>query len=235
MKVTVITTVYNRVAEFAETVQSVLQFARPDLEYIVIDGGSTDGTVELIRTHSNQLKHWLSEPDRGIYDAMNKGWALADPESRVLFLGAGDRLLALPNDSELGQNSDVVLYGNVQLDRGHVFHARAGIWLKLFNSLHHQALLIPKQLHPEPPFDLLYPLYADFDFNQRLCLQGVSFRFEPGLLSYAAPDGLTRNLLLDELAKIIRKNYGPVWSGLSILGFSLVRVVPILRALRPIR
>lgn len=234
MKVTVITTVINRASGLTETMQSVLQHSRPGLDYIVIDGGSTDGSVEIIKSNSAFLKHWVSEKDDGIYDAMNKGWALADPDSRILFIGAGDRLLALPKNSVRDDNPGDILFGNVQLDRGQVFHARNGVWLKLFNSLHHQALLIPKRLHPEPPFDLSFPLYADFDFNQRLSRQGAIFRFESGLLAYAAPDGLTRDLDLNELVKIIRKNYGPVWSSLSMLGFFMARWLPFFRALRPI-
>ena len=234
MKVTIITTVYNRVVDLDKTIQSVLQFARPGLDYIVIDGGSTDGSVELVRAHSSRLAYWLSEPDRGVYDAMNKGWAAADPDSRVMFLGAGDLLLSLPDDPVSDEGTRAVLYGNVHLDQGRVFHARPGFRLKLYNSLHHQALMIPKRLHPEPPFDLSYPLYADFDFNQRLSRQGAVFRFEPGLLAYAAPDGLTRDLDLNELVRIIRKNYGPIWSSLSLLGFFMARMLPFFRVLRPI-
>ena len=235
MKITVITAVYNRVSDLDETMQSVLSLVRHDLDYIVIDGGSTDGSTEIISAYADQLKHWQSEPDDGVYDAMNKGWALADPGSRVLFLGAGDRLLALPEESELDQNSSEVFYGDVQLDRGRVFHARTGVWLKLFNSLHHQALLVPKRLHLEPPFDLNYPRYADFDFNQRLCKQGAVFRFLPDLSTYAAAGGITNDMHLDELGRIIRKNYGIAWSTLSKAGFLLARLFPFFDRFRPIQ
>lgn len=235
MKVTVVTTVINRASELEVTMQSVLQHSRPGLDYIVIDGGSTDGSVEIIKKNAASLKQWVSEKDDGIYDAMNKAWSLADPESSILFIGAGDRLLALPENSAHDNDSDDILFGNVQLDRGQMFHARTGVWLKLFNSLHHQALLIPKRLHPDPPFDLSFPLYADFDFNQRLKLQDAEFRYCPGLSAYAAPGGVTENIELNELSQIIRKNYGLVWCGLSVMGFSLARFLPFLKRLRPIR
>ena len=126
MKVTIITTVYNRVVDLDKTIQSVLQFARPGLDYIVIDGGSTDGSVELIRAHSGRLVHWHSEPDDGVYDAMNKGWAAADPDSRVIFLGAGDLLLSLPDDPVSNKVSlqycmamfILIMRGFSMLDRG---------------------------------------------------------------------------------------------------------------------
>jgi glycosyltransferase involved in cell wall biosynthesis len=235
MKVTIITTVLNQADALSVTMQSVLEQARPNLDYIVIDGGSVDGTIDVIQAQADRLKYWLSEPDTGIYEAMNKGWTLADADSWLLFLGAGDKLITLPDGNRSGEDLFETLFGNVQLDDGQVFHAHSGFRLKLYNSLHHQGLLIPKYLHPEPPFDLSYPLYADFDFNQRLSKQGVAFRFEPKLSAYAAPGGLTKVLQLPELTKIIRKNYGPFWSVCSMLGFSLARLLPFVRMLRPIR
>lgn len=234
MKVTVITTVYNRVEGLAETMKSVLYFARPGFDYIVIDGGSTDGSVDVIREQAYRLKHWMSEPDEGIYHAMNKGWALADPDSRLIFVGAGDRLISLPELGEPDIDSDEILYGDVELDSGRVFYAHTGIRLRLYNSIHHQAILIPKRLHFEPPFDLNYPHYADFDFNQRLFLKGAKFRYDPGFRSYAAPGGVTSEMQLDELRTIIHKNFGSFWSLLSLVGFSIVRVVPFLKVFRPI-
>jgi glycosyltransferase involved in cell wall biosynthesis len=215
--------------------QSVFQHSRHDLDYIVIDGGSTDGTVDLIRHHTHRFKCWLSEEDDGVYDAMNKGWALADPESWILFLGAGDRLIGLPWESPIEESYQEVLFGHVLLDNDRVFLSRSGFRLNLYNSLHHQSLLIPKCLHPEPPFDLSYPLYADFDFNQRLKKAGVRFRFEPKLLAYAAPYGMSQKLQLAELQRIIHKNYGPLWSRLSVMGFTLAHVLPPFRILSPIR
>jgi glycosyltransferase involved in cell wall biosynthesis len=235
MKITVITAVYNRVDDLEKTMQSVLQLSRPGLDYIVIDGGSTDGTVEVILKYADKLKHWLSEPDKSVYHAMNKGWALAEPDSRVIFVGAGDRLFALPEAREGDSDTLEIFFGNVQLDQNRVFHARAGIMLRLFNTLHHQALLIPKRLHPDPPFDMSYPLYSDFDFNQRLYRQGAVFRFSPDLTAYAAPGGLTDEMTLDELQKIIRKNYGPFWSALSSAGFTLAKYFPFLGRCQPIK
>ena len=235
MKVTVITTVLNRADALAVTMQSVLKQARPNLDYIVIDGGSVDGTIDVIQTQASRLKYWLSEPDTCVYDAMNKGWALADPDSWVLFLGAGDKLLALPDGNRSDEGRLEVLYGNVRLDEGRVFHARSGFRLRLYNSLHHQALLIPKRIHPEPPFDTIYGLYADFDFNQRLYKNNVKFLFEPALQSYAASNGLTEHLQVKELTQIVRKNFGFFWCGLSLAGFTLARCLPFFRRFRPIK
>jgi glycosyltransferase involved in cell wall biosynthesis len=234
MKVTVITVVLNRAADLDVTIRSVIALKRNALDYIIIDGGSTDGTVDVIRSYADQLKYWRSEPDDGIYDAMNKGWALASLDSRLLFLGAGDRLISLPDDNQAGFCQRDVLFGDVKLDGGQVFHPCTGLRLRLYNTLHHQALLVPKILHPAPPFDLAFPRYADFDLNQRLSRLGVRLRYAKGLSAYAAPDGLTGDLHLTELTSVVLKNYGPFWSGLSRAGFTLAKKLPLLRVFRPI-
>lgn len=79
MKISVITVCYNSAVQIGRTIDSVLAQSHPDLEYVIIDGGSTDGTVEIVRGHAerDQRIRWVSEPDHGISDAMNKGVRLA--------------------------------------------------------------------------------------------------------------------------------------------------------------
>ena len=69
----IITITYNAVRLVEQTLLNVLSQSYPNIEYIVIDGGSTDGTVDIIRRYESGLAYWVSEPDKGIYDAMNKG------------------------------------------------------------------------------------------------------------------------------------------------------------------
>ncbi|WP_130433479.1 glycosyltransferase family 2 protein [Rivibacter subsaxonicus] len=89
MRITVITVAYNSAATIADTLASVASQSHPDIEHIVIDGGSRDGTVELVRARGGRVARFVSEPDRGIYDAMNKGLALATGEL-VGFLNSDD-------------------------------------------------------------------------------------------------------------------------------------------------
>lgn len=77
MKVSIITVSYQSVHTIEETIQSVIQQTYPDIEYLVIDGGSNDGTVSILKKYEKHITHWVSEPDKGMYDAMNKGLSIA--------------------------------------------------------------------------------------------------------------------------------------------------------------
>ena len=74
LKISIVTPSFNQAAYLEETIDSVLSQRDPNLEYVVIDGGSTDGSVDIIRRHAARLAHWVSEPDKGQYDAINKGF-----------------------------------------------------------------------------------------------------------------------------------------------------------------
>lgn len=91
-KISIVTVTYNCKATVEKTIQNVLKQTYPNLEYIVIDGGSTDGTKEIIERYADRLAHFVSEPDKGIYDAMNKGIQAATGEW-ILFRNAGDFFL----------------------------------------------------------------------------------------------------------------------------------------------
>ena len=89
MKVSVITVCYNAIRGIEKTIQSVISQSHDDIEYIVIDGGSTDGTLDVIQKYREKITYFVSEPDGGIYDAMNKGVRVANGEW-INFLNAGD-------------------------------------------------------------------------------------------------------------------------------------------------
>ena len=80
MKISIVTVVFNAAATLEQTILSIHGQQYPEIEHIVIDGGSDDGSVEIIRKHQDKLAHWTSEPDDGLYDAMNKGIARATGE-----------------------------------------------------------------------------------------------------------------------------------------------------------
>lgn len=176
-------------------------------EYILVDGGSQDGTHELIAEYSDVISKWVSEKDQGIYDAMNKGWLMADPDSFIIYLGAGDKILSLPSVAEFEKNT--IIYGDAIMEGRKPLKGKVNRRLTLGNTLHHQSLLVPKSLHPGPPFDCTYKTYADFDFNQRLLKNGAPFKYSNNLKGYAAAGGVSSEVLnIAEMSSIVLKNFG---------------------------
>ena len=112
--VTVITVCYNAVSLIEKTIRSVLAQQYEHIEYVVVDGSSTDGTIEIIRKYEAHISHWITEQDEGIYDAMNKGVAMATGEW-CIFLNAGDTFAAddvLNRVFQVPREADVI-YGDV--------------------------------------------------------------------------------------------------------------------------
>lgn len=232
-RISVVTVVKNDAAHLEETILSVIeQKATSLIDYIVIDGGSTDDTTDIIKKYADHISYWVSEPDAGIYDAMNKGWSAAENGSFILYLGAGDRIISLPETMNRYGRNDVV-YGSVRMGEACVFTARINFHLKLYNSLHHQALLVNKALHPAPPFNCRHRVYADFDFNQRLKKSGANFVFSPDFIGYAHPGGVSDRHCFAESLRIVSNNYGILWAALAFLGYYAMKIFPILKRLRP--
>lgn len=172
-KITVITVVYNDRDGFSRTAHSVLEQAGADWEWVVIDGGSTDGTRELVMAHADRTSFWCSERDGGIYDAMNKGLARANGEF-VVFMNAGDRFAgpdSLKRVAEAirraGPGAGMVLgaarfeltpdYSYVQAPRPldpYVLHSL---------PTSHQAMYFRTELHRRAPFDTRVRIAADYD------------------------------------------------------------------------
>jgi glycosyltransferase involved in cell wall biosynthesis len=103
-KLSIITINYNNLEGLKRTVESVINQTWQEFEYIVIDGGSTDGSAEYIKSHSDKIDYWVSEPDKGIFNAMNKGVVKATGEY-LLFLNSGDYL----NDSSILDKNHIYL------------------------------------------------------------------------------------------------------------------------------
>ena len=172
-RLTVITIVYNNVRDIERTMLSVLNQTYKNLEYIIIDGKSTDGTLQVIQKYQNQLALLVSEADQGIYDAMNKGLVLATGDY-VLFMNSGDEIYS-PETVERVFASEPgadIYYGETEMynqqweslgRRRHKAPERLS-WrsFQLGMSVSHQAIYIRRAL--TGPFDTRYQLSSDIDW-----------------------------------------------------------------------
>lgn len=116
-KISVITVVYNGELLIKKTIQSVLNQTYDNVEYLIIDGESKDKTIEIVQEYKEQITNWISEPDKGLYDAMNKGLKMATGDF-VLFMNAGDAFYSekvLENAFAKYDAETDVLYGEVMM------------------------------------------------------------------------------------------------------------------------
>lgn len=177
--ITIITATFNAATHLPATIKSIRELVYDNVEWIIIDGGSTDGTVDLIRRNADVVGRWISEPDHGIYDAWNKGISLARGDW-IAFLGAGDAYLP----HALGEYVDIInrnIGAQVELVTSKVrFVAADGAVLRVWGSafewpifrkhmniahvgaLHHRSLFEKYGL-----FDTHYVSSADYEFLMR--------------------------------------------------------------------
>ncbi len=169
----VITIVYNNARDIERTMLSVLGQSYPRIEYIVIDGASTDGTLDIINRYKARIAQLVSEPDGGIYDAMNKGLALATGDY-VLFMNSGDEIYSEDTVEKVFacEPGADVYYGETEMfdDNWHSLGQRRHkapehLDYKSFRfgmAVSHQAIYIKRSL--VRPFNLQYKLSADIDW-----------------------------------------------------------------------
>ena len=178
-----------------EALASVWAQQGADCEAVVIDGASTDGTREWLEAQRTQLGLLVSEPDRGVYDAMNKGIAAARGDW-VLFLGADDRLVGA---EVLAGTADVlrrtgagVVVGEAAYDDGRLYRLGDARTAVRRNFMHHQAAFYRRALFTQHgDFQTGLQIMADYEFNLRLLKAGVRFRPVPLRIAACASGGLS--------------------------------------------
>lgn len=178
--VSIITITYNAERFLERTIQSIIAQQATDYEYIVIDGASKDGTLNLIEQYKDHITTWISEPDRGLYDAMNKGLHQATGEY-VWFMNAGDELY---NSQTLAQ-----LLGHIQTTRADVYYSDA-LFVRDDNGQHSgSAVGLRSQVTPHTlPHQLTW---RDMAFGMKVCHQAFVAK------RAIAPDYLIDNLSAD--------------------------------------
>lgn len=181
-KLSVVTVCYNVVDDIEKTILSVLnQTCYKDIQFIIIDGGSTDGTLEIINNYKDKIDLIISEPDKGIYDAMNKGINNANGEY-INFMNAGDTYHSLNIIEQLIPylGSEDVIYGKSFHYNNDLSFIRIPCPLEKieeYNPFDHQATFIKTSVAKNQPYNLEYKNSADFDQLYQLYKQNKTFKY----------------------------------------------------------
>ena len=172
-KISIITVVFNSKNYIEDTIKNILSQTYKNIEYIIIDGKSTDGTVEIIKSYQDEISLWISEPDKGLYDAMNKGIRLATGDY-ILFINSGDKLFDITTIEQVFSKPIAdVYYGDtviINTNDQEIGLRRLRPPEKLsFKSFRkgmlvcHQSFIARRELVPN--FNLNYRFAADYDWT----------------------------------------------------------------------
>ena len=203
--ISVVTVVYNGGTVLEATIRSVLEQEYPAIEYIIVDGGSSDNTKVVLQKYSDRNTQWVSEPDNGIYDAMNKAVRMVSGEW-VIFMNAGDTFYSRDTLSALFSevSTDAYApYGVLYGDRCNIYHDRQKIIpasdiesIEKHMPFCHQAALTRTELLTNMPFDTRYRLGADYDFFLKTYHKGILFKkIDACIANYEAEQGVSSVLL----------------------------------------
>lgn len=235
MKVSIITVSFNSAKTIADTIESVLGQDFPQIEYIVVDGGSSDGTVEIIKRYEDRIAHWVSEKDRGMYDAMNKGIALATGDV-IGILNSDDVYINTHVVSELmelmqAKRTQVVFADLILVDQDNPQKV-----LRYYDSGHfhpnkfkygwmpaHPTVFVKRELYEAVgKFSTTYQIAADYEMLIRiLAIQRAPYAYLPKPVvrmrsGGASTSGLSRNWILNqEIVRACKEN--GIYSNMAML------------------
>jgi glycosyltransferase involved in cell wall biosynthesis len=215
LTISIITVVKNARETIRKTIESVLSQTYGAVEYIIVDGASTDGTLDIIREYGSRIRKWISEVDDGVYYGMNKALKLATGDFLIV-LGANDCLYnktVLSNVVRLIRDPSCIYYGNAYFVNRKIFYDGAFTkWKLIRENICHQAILYPRVVYKQNAYSVKYPLLADYEYNLRHYKLGMEYipvviasYLDQGM-SLSKPDHVFKK----DFPKIILRNLGPV-------------------------
>lgn len=200
VKFSVITVVYNRVETIERTIKSILKQSYDNIEYIIIDGGSNDGTLEVIKKYEHEIAAWISEPDKGIYDAMNKGVLLSTGDV-ISFLNSDDwyEADALEYVAKQFENKDLdMVFANIaEVSSNKIRQARPitsdsvkSMYLQM--SVYHPATFAKRNLFVKHGlFNIDYKIASDYDWILRVQKADPVYTCSDKVTTYYSTTGIS--------------------------------------------
>ncbi len=230
MKISIVTACYNSAATIRDTLRTIQMQTHQDIEHIVIDGGSTDGTLEILEQNRQHIAYLMSEPDKGLYDAMNKGISKATGD--VIGLLNSDDLfadhLALSHVNQaLADESVDACYGDLVYVNHNNINQVARYWKSSAYASHlfakgwvpaHPTFYVKKRVHDQHGmlFNTDYKLAADYDVLLRLLFShGIKTSYIPDVMIKMRLGGATNKSLKNivnqnkEIMRILKKHQCP--------------------------
>ncbi len=197
LKMSIITVVYNAVDTIEKTIKSVINQNYNNTEYIIIDGGSTDGTIDVIKEYTDKISVFISEKDNGIFDAMNKGVKYATGDV-VGFINSddwyNDNVFSKISDEFLEKKCDILCGAFQNVIDGKLATVEkaktADDTIRVYFPYCHQAIFAKKELFEQVGlFDLKYKLGADYDWVLRCYLAGMAISVSDCLIAFFSKNG----------------------------------------------
>jgi glycosyltransferase involved in cell wall biosynthesis len=235
VKISIITVTYNAASFLEKTLQSIFNQTSKDFECLIIDGASTDGTLDIINKYQNQENlRYVSEKDKGLYDAMNKGISLAKGEY-IWFINAGDKIYApttikqILRELERNPQADLIYGQSLIIDENdnplgerHKIAPKTLKTKSLLNGLVvcHQSILVRKSI--APMYDTTYKISADYNWTIEVLKRSRQNLYIDTYLSKFMISGVSakhRKLSLKERYRIMKKHFGSIptlWAHLKI-------------------
>ena len=218
MTVSIITVSYNSAETILDTIESVQDQTYPHIEYVVVDGGSTDGTVDILKENDGVIDDWVSEPDEGIYDAMNKG----------IQMSTGD-IIGILNSDDWYEPEAVEIAVRVfeEHDDVDLVHGTMNVWTEendlhaqygpkshispdLVSPFHHPTCFVRRSVYDDlGAFALDLPTAADYDFMLRFMRSGREDMYVDRVLTNFRHGGVTSQYtysLYDQIWRTLRRN-----------------------------
>lgn len=213
--------VYNGVEHIRGALDSVVSQSYKDIELIVVDGGSTDGTLDVLHDYAGHISVLVSAPDKGIYDAMNKVCSLATGDW-LIFLGCDDVLLNIICDVAASLNqSDAIYYGDaIFRSNDRVIGGEFSKYRLMKSNICHQAVFYPMTVYKKYSYSLDYKWLADYAYNIRLFGEGIQFVYLGIVVSIYNDKGgssLGDAVFEKNKLRLIRESLGTAYALLEIL------------------